>query len=276
MTSMDMLTVDAIAYIIEQQEKKQMSDEKEGASQHPPMTEHPFDQVAEQKRVQHDVDGGLYPPFLPAEEYERILQESTESALNEGIGVIEVVSVGAGHEHPSAEVIPPPMVVGDLTSDERGTGARANGDKPKLELLPITVMAEALTPQNSHQRYVRNALLALGKFQSGYDGALDDVLVSTALAAGMSLIDLMVEAAGVLDYGRTKYAEFNWAKGMPWSVCIACAERHLLLHMWGDPLSVDGESKRLHAGHVACNVLFLKQYLRNYNDGDDRPPQLAE
>lgn len=258
-----------------------MTDEKEGASQHPPMREYEFDQIAEQKRMRMQDEGrGLYPPFVTAEEYDK----ATESALKEGIGVIEVV-----YHHPAearitdhfprqsaAEVVRPPMVVGDLTSDEPGTGARANGDKVPLDLLPLIVVAESLTPNTDAQKHVKSALMALGLFQAGGGpGELRIALVSTAMAAGMTLQQLFDESAEVLEYGKGKYAPFNWAKGMPWSVCIGCAARHLMRKMWIDPKSVDEESGRLHAGHVACNLLFLLQYAKTYREGDDRPPQLA-
>lgn len=259
-----------------------MTDEKEGASQHPPQhaTTSPIEEevATSMRRLSEKLMGdGLYPPFVPS--HERVLHEATEHALKEGIGVIEVVSVGDGYElhgRPSAEVVTPPMVVGDLSSDEPGTGARANSDKVQLDLLPLAVVAESLTPNTDAQRHVKSALMALGTFQAGGGpGELRIALVSTAMAAGMTLQQLFDEAADVLEYGKGKYAPFNWAKGMSWSVCIGCAARHLLQKMWVDPQSVDDESGSLHAGHVACNLIFLLQYAKTYREGDDRPPQLA-
>jgi hypothetical protein len=174
------------------------------------------------------------------------------------------------------QVIPAPMVVGDLASDARGSGARANSGKAPLNLLPLIVTAGCLTPSTQEQRRVQSAVYALGRFQQGVGhNELQSALALTALAAGMNLTELMGEAARVLDYGRGKYAEWNWAKGMAWSVCIGCAARHLLLRMWDDPRSVDEESGCLHAGHVACNLLFLMQYAITYTEGDDRPAMLA-
>lgn len=162
--------------------------------------------------------------------------------------------------------------VGDINSDARGSGARANTGKPPLELLPLLQLAP-LFPQS-----VRNAVTALGHFQArsplADEAALRQALIDTAKAAGLSMAELMVSAAHVLDYGRGKYAAFNWAKGMPWSVCIGCAARHLILHMAENPNSVDEESGELHAGHVACNILFLLQYMKTYPEGDDRPTNL--
>jgi hypothetical protein len=80
------------------------------------------------------------------------------------------------------------------------------------------------------------------------------------------------EAAHVFTYGKAKYAAWNWAKGMPWSVPLACAARHLLW-MQADRQSIDNESQLPHRGHVFCNGIMLLQYDPSYTEGNDLPPK---
>ena len=62
------------------------------------------------------------------------------------------------------------------------------------------------------------------------------------------------------------------AKGMAWSVCYDCAQRHLM-KFWYAREEDDQESSEHHLDHAICNLLFLKHYLSYYPDGDNRPPE---
>ena len=172
--------------------------------------------------------------------------------------------------------------IGDLTSNDKGTGARFNAGKVPYELMPIAQMAFALHPDEGHQTYVRQALVALGEFQAGGgEKQLFDVLRYAGMAAGMAPMEVMAETARVLEYGAKKYDAWNWAKGMSWQSVIACMARHLLgtpdwPGMWQEPRGADRDSGRQHIGHVGCNVMFLLQYMATYPDGDDRPQHLIE
>lgn len=110
------------------------------------------------------------------------------------------------------------MTVGDVTSEERGSGARYNNGKPALDLVPLS--------------------------------ALED-------------------CARVFDYGRAKYAEWNWAKGMDWSVPYGCLLRHLA--KWHEGEDVDPESGLPHLGHAMCNLVMLATFAKTYPEGDNRP-----
>ena len=44
-------------------------------------------------------------------------------------------------------------------------------------------------------------------------------------------VSAVTSLARVLEIGSRKYARFNWAKGMKWTICYASAMRHLL--KWG-------------------------------------------
>ncbi len=108
------------------------------------------------------------------------------------------------------------------------------------------------------------ALESLGVWQRGQDpNFLLDVL--TRLGP-----DGWEECARVFEYGRRKYAAWNWAKGMPWSVPLACAARHLVAMHFG--LLLDNESGLPHRGHVFCNVVMLLTFLDTYPEGNDLPP----
>ena len=106
------------------------------------------------------------------------------------------------------------VAVGSLASMEKGTGARKNAGKPKVDLIPLRVW---------HSRWVGRATLdvdhnwamlydSLVVWQEGDDDALSWLLQ----VCPHSWID---EAVKVLEFGTEKYAAWNWACGMQWSVC---------------------------------------------------------
>ncbi|MEX3764433.1 dATP/dGTP diphosphohydrolase domain-containing protein [Paraburkholderia phenoliruptrix] len=153
--------------------------------------------------------------------------------------------------------------IGDVNSETRGAGARFNTGKVPLELIPLRIVADQLEHVGyADQSHIR-ALRALGRFQEGAGvGALYDSI--TEIGADWDA------CADVFDYGRRKYAEWNWAKGMAWSVPIACAARHLL-HGLVKGEANDRESGKPHRGHFLCNIVMLITFVRTYPEGDDRP-----
>lgn len=110
------------------------------------------------------------------------------------------------------------MSVGDVRSDEKGSGARYNDGKPDLSLIALCTLEDE---------------------------------------------------ARVWMYGARKYTFWNWAKGMSWSVPLACALRHLSAWQRGE--DIDPESGLPHLAHVMCNLRMLMLYSRTYPEGDDRP-----
>ncbi len=74
--------------------------------------------------------------------------------------------------------------------------------------------------------------------------------------------------------GKMKYAEYNWAKGMPWGTCMDCTLRHLI-KWWFLGEEVDEESGCSHLDHILANILMLKHYSKAYPEGDNRPPPSA-
>ena len=70
-------------------------------------------------------------------------------------------------------------------------------------------------------------------------------------------------------YGKNKYAAWNWAKGMAWSIPLACALRHLAAWQRGE--ENDPESGLPHLAHAMCNLRMLTLYSKTFKEGDDRP-----
>jgi len=86
-----------------------------------------------------------------------------------------------------------------------------------------------------------------------------------------SLIPLctMEDEAKVWEYGKQKYAAWNWAKGMDWSVPFACMMRHMAAWQRGE--ANDSESGLPHLAHAMCNLRMLTLYSKTYPEGDSRP-----
>lgn len=78
-------------------------------------------------------------------------------------------------------------------------------------------------------------------------------------------LEPMVE---VLEYGATKYGEFNWAKGLPYTEIVESLLRHVFSFLEGQDM--DEESKLHHIGHILCNAMFLSHMCLYRKDMDDR------
>lgn len=170
-----------------------------------------------------------------------------------------------------------PAMVGDLKSNEAGSGARFNAGKAPLDLIPLEIIADYRKRQ--HQTPPRvprsaadwsDALRFLGAFQMRPPWGIDQRgYLLDALLALDNDGQLWAECAAVFDYGRKKYAAWNWSKGMAWSVPIGCAARHVVFGpMRGE--ANDAESKLTHRGHFACNIVMLLWFIDHYPQGDDR------
>ena len=89
--------------------------------------------------------------------------------------------------------------------------------------------------------------------------------------AKMSLIPFctLEDEAKVWEYGAKKYADWNWAKGMAWSIPFECAMRHMAAWQRGE--ENDPESGLPHLAHAMCNLRMLTLYSKTFQEGDDRP-----
>jgi hypothetical protein len=164
------------------------------------------------------------------------------------------------------------QAVGDVNGTTKGSGARFNAEKPDLSLIPAGVMAEyvgmpALESPPTHGVPWAEVLKLLGFFQMNQaDGS--------ALFKALRLMDwdgkLWADCARVFSYGKEKYAAWNWARGMAWSIPLACALRHIVFGVRAGE-ELDAESDLPHRGHIACNIVMLLWFIDYYPEGDDRP-----
>jgi len=153
------------------------------------------------------------------------------------------------------------LSIGDINSQERGSGARFNTGKPPMELIALRVIAQTWA-NRSEQDDLAPVMFALADVQEGGG-------VAAVCRAIIALGEPWEACARVFDYGLKKYAPWNWAKGMLWSVPLACAARHLLAMRRGEV--DDPESKLPHEGHVLCNLVMLATFMRTYPEGNDLP-----
>ena len=73
--------------------------------------------------------------------------------------------------------------------------------------------------------------------------------------------DSLVPMVDVLTYGKNKYGDFNWKKGLPTTEICESLVRHLQAYLRGE--DIDEESKLPHTGHILCNAMFLS-YMHIY------------
>ena len=155
------------------------------------------------------------------------------------------------------------MSIGDVHSNARGSGARFNDGKVPLHLIPLRLIADSFTDTASDvETGTALALAQLGDFQTTGNAEYLDLALEV-------LPEYWRDCAAVFEYGRRKYAEWNWAKGMPWSVPLACAARHALAILEGE--ENDLESSLPHVGHLLCNLVMLRTYADSYPEGNDLP-----
>ncbi|WNH52451.1 dATP/dGTP diphosphohydrolase domain-containing protein [Stenotrophomonas oahuensis] len=180
-----------------------------------------------------------------------------------------------GFKIPTASFPPtaPKGAVGDVNSTARGSGARYNSGKAPLDLIPLAVIARSIRRElgpklvpGSAMIDVLKSLEALGDFQTKRDVA--------HLERSLGYLkDHWSSCAKVFDYGRKKYAEWNWAKGMDWNIPLACAARHALQYIDGE--ATDAESGESHIGHMMCNLVMLRTFVDSWPSGDNLPdPEL--
>jgi len=72
----------------------------------------------------------------------------------------------------------------------------------------------------------------------------------------------------VLEFGATKYDDWNWAKGLPYTQICESLLRHVHAFIEGE--EDDQESKLSHVGHILCNAMFLSYMTLFKPELDDR------
>lgn len=81
-------------------------------------------------------------------------------------------------------------------------------------------------------------------------------------------LETLKDTVKVLMFGKKKYGEGNWQKGMSWLIVYDCAMRHL--QAWREGEDIDSESGLSHLSHILCNIIFLIWYNLNGKGKDDR------
>ncbi len=97
---------------------------------------------------------------------------------------------------------------------------------------------------------------------------------------GMQMLSpvAIVELTRVLDFGKQKYAENNWRKGLKTTRLLAATLRHTFAYMSGE--TNDPESGLSHIAHAMCCCMFILELAVTKPELDDRfvvipaPPRL--
>ena len=150
------------------------------------------------------------------------------------------------------------MPVGNVNSTERGSGARFNDGKPDLSLIPPIMLPH----REDEEHYQLLNSMQIYMFNGNPEPLWN--WMDEAMANNHDL------CAKVFEYGKRKYAAWNWAKGMQWSIPIACALRHAHA-LYYNREENDPESDLPHIGHILCNLVMLRHFRSMYPEGNDLP-----
>lgn len=147
--------------------------------------------------------------------------------------------------------------VGDVNSTAKGSGARYNAGKAPLELVPFSILEIV-----AKDKFLQDFLSKMNLYQfTGDVGFLEGCV--------LQLEAYIPDCAHVFEYGRKKYSEWNWLKGMAWSIPLACIGRHAMKINNGEELDI--ESGQSHWGHIMCNLVMLITYAEVFPEGNDLP-----
>lgn len=150
------------------------------------------------------------------------------------------------------------MSVGNVNSPEKGSGARYNDGKVKMEYIPMRVLLACMRED------LDDATLSVVDLVTEFEESRD----VSYLAQALDIIGFR-DVCDVFHYGAQKYAAWNWAKGVAWSIPLACIKRHLMAVATGE--QIDPESGLPHFGHVGCNIVMLMHFMWHYPEGNDLP-----
>jgi len=162
--------------------------------------------------------------------------------------------------------------IGDLLSEEMGSAARASSGKPDWSLMPLGQTAHIL---HKYKPSTNNRLLRyLATFQESgtHEDALAFLITAVSYVVedtGCTRQEVLEDVIIIWEFGKRKYAAFNWMKGMRWSAVVASATRHILALIRGEKM--DEESEMHHGLHVICNAMMLVHYTEHYQEGNDLP-----
>lgn len=169
--------------------------------------------------------------------------------------------------------------MGDLLSKEQGSAARANAGKTEWAYMPLHQVGRLRTlTREASAREVRpiELLCCLADIQAEgkYSVIMNAMCCATLFLQqefSLTFEDAMRSVIDIWKMGETKYARFNWMKGMPWSEALNSAVRHTMSIM--DGVAYDDESELPHAAHLICNLMMLAHYVVYYPEGNDLPSE---
>jgi len=170
--------------------------------------------------------------------------------------------------------------IGDINSQDKGSGARLNEGKPNWSLMPIQQVCWLMNC-NAVMEWDENTTITLndlvdkvawlqmeGTHQSTYDLLKWSMAYLVDRHAGYVRLSFE-EVIRVWEHGESKYAAFNWMKGMPWSAVLACYMRHIMWLHEGE--HYDQESGQHHGAHLVCNAMMLCHFVDYFTEGNDLP-----
>jgi hypothetical protein len=156
------------------------------------------------------------------------------------------------------------MPVGDVNSNSLGSGARYNDGKPELAQIPLEYWrqhVDVFVDEDVVPFWVALVLRWWERYQRTGEAECLKIAFSEVP------VEEYYQAARVLTYGAQKYDQWNWTKGMAWSIPFNCGLRHLDAFLRGE--EYDEESNCTHLGHFICNVMMLDWYVSHYPEGED-------
>jgi len=154
----------------------------------------------------------------------------------------------------------------DINDDWEGTPI-TNAEYRRIRELQKRALEDLKTFEDKHPAPTSQGIGDVNSTAKGSGARYNDGKPNFSLIPLVTLED----EARVWSYGERKYAAWNWAKGMPWSVPLACALRHISAWQRGE--ENDEESGLPHLAHAMCNLRMLMLYSKTYPEGDDRPPK---
>lgn len=169
---------------------------------------------------------------------------------------------------------------GDISSDEKGSGARFDNNKPQWGLMPLYQLLPLLHdglilegPKIDDECIpVEDCVYQIAFFQRTGQAVNDILRYSFAYLMddmNVDFWDACEEVIRVWEHGEKKYASFNWMKGMSWNSVIGCYMRHVRKIKKGT--TIDEESGRHHGAHLVCNAMMLVHFATYYPEGNDLP-----
>lgn len=199
-----------------------------------------------------------------AEEIQKETNEAVQRAVDKGVGMTEKTQAVFQNAIIDESEDPDDIVaVGDLDSQERGTTARKNGDKPEFHHMDLTSLIECFSMCPENHLIIKK----LGNFQRTHDVKY---LRQAIDLLGIHLVR-WEDVARVWMYGAKKYSAYNWMKGGQWTMALDSALRHwfaLYEQERNDP-----ETGLPHLAHMMCNLQMLLLWTETYPEGNDLPPK---